>query len=61
MKSDKNNAKGFITLFVIIIILIIAGLYYGSFDRPTKHLFNHKLEQAEAVIPPDQQLPGNRN
>lgn len=56
MKSDKNNTKVFITLFIIIIIMIIIGLYhYGSFEHPMKRLFDHKPEQAEAIIPPDQQ------
>jgi len=56
MKSDKNNAKGFITLFVIIIILIIAGLYhYGSFDHPMKHMFDRNPKQTEAVAASEHQ------
>lgn len=54
MKPDKNNTKVFITLFIIIIIMIIVGLYhYGSFEHPMKRLFDHKPEQAETIIPPD--------
>lgn len=56
MKSNKNNTKVFITLFIIVIIMIIVGLYhYGSFEHPTKRLFDHKPDRAEAIIPPDQQ------
>jgi len=61
MKSDKNNTKAFITLFIIIIFLIIARLYhYGSFDHPMKHMFDRNPKQTEAVAAPEHQKMNRR-
>ena len=50
MKSDKNNTKVFITLFIIIIIMIIVGLYhYGSFEYPMKRLFDHNQSKLKLL------------